>query len=264
MEAGMSPAQYFLYEPPSDTRKCRWECRFIRLPNDCITAIIPGVSSLPSTVLKYLTSASFPQRQRPERSERLYLKNILMTWRTKSANFAWKGQQSFRSTVRTSNSCKSTLRIATVKVLLNDFLNNRTKIAVLSLKSIFILQEKSIEIMKKHSIENSTFRMTLSVYSCHSSRDVSRNRPELRLTDILPWKWPSLIHTFYAKMSTEVNLGGIVQSTNVHCFNKNEDSFSQPPLVVPGVLLGVASHIPDKGQVQKARSFTIVPVSRSA
>ena len=65
-------------------------------------------------------------------------------------------------------------------------------------------------------------------------------------------------------MSTEVNLGGIVQSTNVHCFNKNEDSFSQPPLVVPGVLLGVASHIPDKGQVQKARSFTIVPVSRSA
>ena len=57
-------------------------------PNDCITAIIPGVSSLPATALKYFRSASFPQRQRLPRSERLYLKYILnifgmvnTTWR---------------------------------------------------------------------------------------------------------------------------------------------------------------------------------------
>jgi hypothetical protein len=76
------------------------------------------------------------------------------------------------------NPGKSTLRIAAVQVLLNDFLNNRKKIAVLSLKSIFILQEKTIEVMKKHSIENSTFRMTLMIDLCHGSRDDSRNRPQ--------------------------------------------------------------------------------------
>jgi phenylacetate-coenzyme A ligase PaaK-like adenylate-forming protein len=46
-------------------------------------------------------------------------------------------------------------------------LDNRTKIAILSLKAVLILQEKSLEVMKKHSVENSPFWMTLTIYPCH-------------------------------------------------------------------------------------------------
>jgi len=35
----------------------------LQLPNDCITAIMPGLSSLRAIALKYFTSATLPQRQ---------------------------------------------------------------------------------------------------------------------------------------------------------------------------------------------------------
>jgi hypothetical protein len=56
-------------------------------------------------------------------------------------------------------------------------LDNRTKIAILSLKAALTLQEKSLEVIKKHSIENTTFRMALTVNPCHGSRDDSENMP---------------------------------------------------------------------------------------
>jgi len=56
----------------------------------------------------------------------------------------------------------------TVQILIHNLLDNRTKIAILPLKPILILQEKSIEVMKKHSIENSAFRMMLTIDLCHS------------------------------------------------------------------------------------------------
>ena len=46
-----------------------------------------------------------------------------------------------------------------------------------TLKTNFILQEKTIEVKKKHSIEKSTFRMTLMVDLCHSRDKDSKNRP---------------------------------------------------------------------------------------
>jgi len=44
-------------------------------PNDCMTAIIPGVSSSPVAARRYFKRASLAQRQRELRSLRLYLKN---------------------------------------------------------------------------------------------------------------------------------------------------------------------------------------------
>jgi hypothetical protein len=100
-----------------------------------------------------------------------------MTGWAKSPDFAGEHEESFRATLWTPNPCKTTLRIATVQIFVHNLLNNRTKIAVLSLKPVLILQEKSIEAMKKHSIENTTFRMTLVINPCHGSRDDSENMP---------------------------------------------------------------------------------------
>jgi hypothetical protein len=71
-----------------------------------------------------------------------------------------------------------TLRIATVEVFLNNFLNDWTKIAVLSLEAILIFCNKFVKIVKQHPVEHSPLRMTLTVYPCHGSRDDSRNGPE--------------------------------------------------------------------------------------
>ncbi len=191
------------------------------------------------TALRYFISASFPQRQRPERSERLYLKNIRSildmvstTWRwgtssTSSSRihsphcsslFEWQDGQNPRTLHEKVNnlsvphsgqrilanphfglpqsrrrgeeqsdvaiSCPSRDSLGSPRSLRSlvmtcgHLLDNRTKIAILSLKPVLILQEKSIEVMKKHSIENTTFRMTLVINPCHGSRDDSRNGPE--------------------------------------------------------------------------------------
>jgi hypothetical protein len=85
--------------------------------------------------------------------------------------------------------------------------DHRTEEAVLSFKPVLILQKKIIEVMKKHSIENSTFRMTLMIDLCHSSRDDSRNGPGWRIADMHPYKRPSLIQALFGRMSTEVDVG---------------------------------------------------------
>ena len=53
------------------------------------------------------------------------------------------------------------------------FLNHWTKIAVLSFEAVLVFCNKFVKIMKKNSIKDSTFRMTLTVYPCHRSRDDS-------------------------------------------------------------------------------------------
>ncbi len=100
-----------------------------------------------------------------------------IAWGAESTNFTWKGQQPFRSTVRTANSCKPTLRIATVQVLVHDLLDNRTEISILSLKAVLVFWEKLIEVVEKYSVEDRAFRMTLTIYPCHWSRDDSENMP---------------------------------------------------------------------------------------
>ena len=48
------------------------------------------------------------------------------------------------------------------------------------------------------------------------SRDDLKNGPGLRLADIHPHKRPSVIQTLFGRISTEVDVGRIVDSTNVH------------------------------------------------
>ena len=77
VETGVAPAQHFLHQR-----------EVYQLFAEQKRENLPGVSSLPVTALMYFRGASFPQRQRPERSERLYLKNtrsilgmVSTTWR---------------------------------------------------------------------------------------------------------------------------------------------------------------------------------------
>ena len=59
-----------------------------------------------------------------------------------------------------------TLRIATVEVFLNNFLNDWTKIAVLSLEAILIFCNKFVKIVKQHPVEHSPLRMGIKVIKC--------------------------------------------------------------------------------------------------
>jgi len=59
-----------------------------------------------------------------------------------------------------------------------DLLDNRTKIAVLSLKTVLILRQEPLEIMKEHPVEDRVFRMTLAIDPYHGREDDSRNGPE--------------------------------------------------------------------------------------
>jgi len=109
-----------------------------------------------------------------------------MTRWTETSGLAAEAQELLFPTVRTPDASETTHRVAAVQIPLHHLLDNRTKIAILSLKTVLILQEKSIKVMKKHSIENTTFRMTLVINPCHGSRDDSRNGPGWRLADIHP------------------------------------------------------------------------------
>jgi len=70
--------------------------------------------------------------------------------------------------------------------------------------------------MEQHSVENRALWMSGTIDSCHGSRDDSRNGPGWRLADIHPYKRPSLIQALFGRMSTEVDVGRIVESINVH------------------------------------------------
>jgi hypothetical protein len=65
-------------------------------------------------------------------------------------------------------------------------LDDWTEISIFLLETILIFSKKALEIVKKHTIKNRVFRMTLAVDPCHGSRDDSKNGPGWRLTDIHP------------------------------------------------------------------------------
>ena len=60
------------------------------------------------------------------------------------------------------------------------------KIAGFFLKSVPIFQKKSIEVMKKHSIENRKFWMILAIDPCDNRDKDSGKGPDQNLPDILP------------------------------------------------------------------------------
>jgi len=83
----------------------------------------------------------------------------------------WRG--TFCSTVSTPDPRKAALRIASVKIFLNNFLNHWTKIAVLPFNTVLIFQEKFIEAMKKYPIEYGALWMTLTIVPCHGRDNYS-------------------------------------------------------------------------------------------
>jgi len=88
-----------------------------------------------------------------------------------------KSQQMFRPAVRTTDPGESALRIAAVKILLHDVLDDRPEVAVLPLETVLVLGEKPVEMMEEHPIENRAFRMSRTVDFRHIREKRSRNAP---------------------------------------------------------------------------------------
>jgi hypothetical protein len=86
-----------------------------------------------------------------------HLKPLRMTRWAESACLAGKHEEAFLPTVWAPDAGKPTLRVTTVEILVHNLLDNGSKVAILSLKSALIFLKESIEVMKKHSIENSPF-----------------------------------------------------------------------------------------------------------
>jgi len=93
-----------------------------------------------------------------------------MTGRAKTSSLAAEAQELLFPTLWTPDASKPTHGIATVKILLNNILNDGTEIAVLLLKTRFIFQKKTLKIMEKHPVENAALWMTLTIHPCHSTR----------------------------------------------------------------------------------------------
>lgn len=94
-----------------------------------------------------------------------------------TSGLAAEAQEPLFPTVRTPDASKTTHRVAAVQVLVHNFLDNRTKIAILLLKAALILQEVLLKIMENDSVENSPLRMRLTVNPCHGRDEDSKSGP---------------------------------------------------------------------------------------
>jgi hypothetical protein len=86
-----------------------------------------------------------------------------MTRWTESASLTGKHQQPLFPTVRAPDAGKPAHRIAAVKILLDNILDDRPEKAVHLLEPILIFSKEQLEIMKYHPIEDGAFRMTPAV-----------------------------------------------------------------------------------------------------
>jgi hypothetical protein len=93
-----------------------------------------------------------------------------MAGRTETTGFAGKHEEMLLPTVGTPDAGKPTHRIATVEITVHHLLDNGPKVPVVTLKTRFIFQKKTLKIMEKHPVENAALWMTLTVYPCHSTR----------------------------------------------------------------------------------------------
>jgi hypothetical protein len=82
----------------------------------------------------------------------------------------------FGPAARTADPSKPTARIAAVKILLDDVLDDRSEVAV-SLLEAFVFRDKPLKMMEEHPIENGPLRTSRTIDSRHSGRKASRNRP---------------------------------------------------------------------------------------
>jgi len=99
-----------------------------------------------------------------------FLTALGMAGRTESTGFAGKHEEVLFPTVWTPDAGKPAHRIATIEITVHHFLYNGTKVPVLMLKTRFIFQKKTLEIMEKHPVENAALWMTLTIHPCHSTR----------------------------------------------------------------------------------------------
>ena len=91
-----------------------------------------------------------------------------MAGRSNSACLAGKHQQALFPTVRAPDAGKAAHRIAAVKILLYNILDDWPEIPVLLLEPIFIFSKELLKIIKEHTIKNRVFRMMLTVNPCHA------------------------------------------------------------------------------------------------
>jgi hypothetical protein len=90
--------------------------------------------------------------------------------RTETMGFAGKHEEMLFPTVWTADAGKPAHRIATFEITVHHFLYNGMKVPVVTLKTRFIFQKKTLKIMEKHPVENAALWMTLTIYPCHSTR----------------------------------------------------------------------------------------------
>jgi hypothetical protein len=65
----------------------------------------------------------------------------------------------------TTDAGKAAARVAAIEISFNDFLDDRAEEAVLLLKAPLILGQETIEVMKKHTVENSPLGMPRTIDS---------------------------------------------------------------------------------------------------
>jgi len=102
-----------------------------------------------------------------------FLPAFCMTRWTESACLAGKHKQALLPTVGTPDAGKPTHRIAAVKVLLYNILDDWPKEAVLPLETILVFTKEPLKIIKEYPIKSRMFRMTLAVDPCHGRGDDS-------------------------------------------------------------------------------------------
>ena len=83
--------------------------------------------------------------------------------------------------VRTADAGEPAAGIAAVEVALDQLLDNGTEEAVLSLETVLILSQETIEVMKKHLVENRPLGMSRTINPCHNRSFSSGNGPSLRI-----------------------------------------------------------------------------------
>jgi hypothetical protein len=83
-----------------------------------------------------------------------------------------------------TNGChqgEPTARIAAVKILLHDVLDDRPEIAVCLLETFLVFRDEALEMMEKHPVEDGPLRMSRAIDSRHGGRKASRNGPSSRM-----------------------------------------------------------------------------------
>jgi hypothetical protein len=82
--------------------------------------------------------------------------------------------------VRTSDAGEPAFRIAAVKILLDNLLDDRSEKPILPFETVFIFGQEPLEMMEEYPVKDRPLRMSRTIDSRHSRREASRNGPTSR------------------------------------------------------------------------------------